>query len=99
VLSNTHPLLYMLVAVLNKNFMLMANFYEGKVHLHNDLNWFKLYELVRDGVDINSVKIPQIVVFLADTVDELVEFYIIPSMYKQEKWYPIVEVSIVAYTE
>lgn len=90
----------MIVAVLNNNVELMCNMYEGKIHLpntggafyHNDLNWFKYYDLIKEGVDVDAVQSPQIVVFLSDTVEDKCEFYIIPSMYKHEKWHPIVEV-------
>lgn len=60
--------------------------------MHNDLNWFKLYELARAGTDVQAANIPQIVVFMTDTVVNQSEFYLIPSMYKKEVWFPIVEV-------
>lgn len=100
VFSNTHPFLYMFAAALNNTHELSATPYEHKIHLpftggafyHNDLNWFKYYELVRDGVNVEAVQAPQTVVFLSDTVPDKCEFYIVPSMYKKEKWYPLVEV-------
>ena len=78
----------------------MANWYEAKIHLpntggafmHNDLNWFKLYELERDGKNTQAVNIPQIVIFMTDTVEDQAEFFIIPSLHQKDVWYPIVEV-------
>ena len=54
IFANTHPLIYAFVAAVTNDFALTVNWYEAKIHLpntggmfmHNDLNWFKLYELM-----------------------------------------------------
>lgn len=99
VCSNTHPLIYAFVAQVTKTPLLYTNWYDCKIHLpntggafmHNDLNWFKLYELDKT-TNTQAINIPQIVVFLTDTVKDQVEFFLIPSMYQRNVWHPIVEV-------
>lgn len=95
-------MIYAFVANVTKNFALYTNWYEAKIHLpntggafmHNDLNWFKLYELAQQGTDVQAVNIPQIVVFITDTVADQADFFLIPSMYNKNIWFPIVEVCI-----
>lgn len=90
----------MFVAALNDKVELMCNMYEAKIHLpgtggaffHNDLNWFKYYETIKNGVDQETIQSPQMVVFLSDTVEGKCEFYVIPSMYHKQKWLHVVEV-------
>ena len=59
--------------------------------MHNDLNWFKLYDLDQT-TNTQAINIPQIVIFLTDTVAGEAEFYLIPSMYNKKVWFPIVQV-------
>lgn len=101
-LANTHPLLYTFVADVTKDFELAINWYKAKIHLpntggafiHNDLNWFKLYKLAQDNIDVQAINIPQMVVFMTDTIPDQSEFYMITSMYRKKVWFPIVVVLV-----
>ena len=96
-MANTHPLIYTFVASVTVNFALYTNWYEAKIHLpgtggafmHNNLNWFKLYKLAQQNTDVQAINIPQIVVFLTDTMADQVDFYLILSMYDRNVWFLI----------
>ena len=95
----TYPFIYAFVAQVTKTPILYTNWYEAKIHLpgtgggfmHNDLNWFKLFDLEKT-INTQAINIPQIVIFLTDTVEDKAEFYLIPSMYNKQVWFPIAEV-------
>lgn len=85
---------------LQNRFDLMVNWYDAKIHIpntggsffHNDMNWFCIYEMHKDSVDVYKENISQMVVFMTATHEQNSPFFLIPNMYKQQVWLSIMEV-------